>query len=86
MRPYVWSYSYLDHMQSCHPGQALSEEDIRAHAISPEEWMAVMSMGFGKKKMELVDRELKSLKADASMLPHDALKSKFWSKLLGGGQ
>jgi hypothetical protein len=73
-------------MQSCHPGQALSEEDIRAHALSPEEWRAVMSMGFGKKRMELVDGELESLKADASMLPQGALKSKFWSKLLREGQ
>ena len=73
-------------MQSCHPGQALSEEDIRAHAISPEEWRAVMSMGVGKKRMELVDGELESLKADASMLPEGALKYKFWSKLLREGQ
>ena len=85
-RPYVWSYSYLDHMQSCHPGQALTEEDILAHAINPEEWRAVMSLEFGKKRMDAVDGELMRLKEDASMLPQGALESKFWSKLLKEGQ
>jgi hypothetical protein len=66
-------------MQSRHPGQALTEEDILAHAINPEEWRAVMSFGLGKKKEP---GELRRLKEDASMLPQGALESKLWSKLL----
>ncbi len=45
-----------------------------------------MSLGFGKKKMDLVDGELMRLEDDASMLPQGALESKFWSKLLKDGQ
>ena len=42
VRHYVWSYHYLDHMQSIHPGPKLTEEEAAKYAIHKEKYLGVL--------------------------------------------
>ena len=40
--PSCVEYHYLDHMQSIHPGQKLTEEEVAKYAIHKEEYLGVL--------------------------------------------
>lgn len=44
-RCHVWSYQYLDHMQTRHQDHNLSDEDKDAYAITRQEFEKVVTYG-----------------------------------------
>ena len=63
---YVWSYHFLDHMESMHPGQKLTEEEVRKYAIRKDEYLGVLG-----KKYRAMEQE-KRLKIYLTRLKDDA--------------
>ena len=82
IRHYVWSYHFLDHMESMHPGQKLTEEEVRKYAIRKDEYLGVLG-----KEYRAMEQE-KRLKIDLARLKDDAASvtnpSLFWSRVLAG--
>ena len=82
IRHYVWSYHFLDHMESMHPGQKLTKEEVRKYAIRKDEYLGVLG-----KEYRAMEQE-KRLKIDLARLKDDAASvtnpSLFWSRVLAG--
>jgi hypothetical protein len=74
IRPFVWSYHYLDHMQLCHPLQHVTPNEIEEYSISEQELQRVLRL----KDIAFTDLKAK-LKSEAMSLPKTSL---FWSKVL----
>jgi hypothetical protein len=49
MRPWVWSYHYLDHLRTAHPLQLLTKAEKASYPISVEELEGVFGKEFGLK-------------------------------------
>lgn len=49
VRQYVWNYHYLDHIQSMHPDQKLTEEEIK-YALDKEEYLRVLDKDYVAKE------------------------------------
>ena len=77
---YVWSYHYLDHMQSVHPSQKLTEEEVLKYALRKEEYVGVFGKEYAAKDQERrLTMDLTKLKNDATSVTNPAL---FWSKVV----
>ena len=75
----VWSYHYLDHMQSVHPSQTLTEEVLK-YALSKEEYVGVLRKEYAAKDQERrLAMDLTKLNSDATSVTNPAL---FWSKIV----
>ena len=82
VRHYVWSYHYLDHMESVHPGQKLTEEEVAKYAIHREEYLGVLGKEYAAKEQEKrLNIDLTRLKDDAASVTNPSL---FWSRVLAG--
>ena len=69
-------------MESMHPGQKLTEEEVRKYAIRKDEYLGVLG-----KEYRAMEQE-KRLKIDLARLKDDAASvtnpSLFWSRVLAG--
>ena len=82
IRHYVWSYHFLDHMESMHPGQKLTEEEVRKYALRKDEYLGVLGKEY--RAMEQENRlkiDLARLKDDAASVTYPSL---FRSRVLAG--
>ena len=76
----VWSYHYLDHMQSVHPSQTLTEEEVLKYALRKEEYIGVLGKEYVAKNQERrLAMDLTKLNSDATSVTNPAL---FWSKVV----
>ena len=70
-RTHVWSYHYLDHMQTTLPSQQLSADEVEKWALSPEEFRGVMGKDVKASRRALdVKKSLVQLKRDMELLPN----------------
>ena len=75
-REHVWSYHFLHHMQSVHPGQQLSEDDINKLSLKVAEFEGVVAKEVNVKGREqCVQRERAQVRLEASLVDAPAL---FW--------
>lgn len=82
-RSYVWSYHFLDHMQTCHPEQFIDASLIKTFAVSVEEFEAVVALNVGRVGREKVIHDhLVTLVNEARAASRPSL---FWSKVLAKG-
>ena len=82
-RTHVWSYHYLDHMQTAHPSQQLSAEEVEKWALSSEEFRGVMGKDIkASLQAATVEKGLVQLKRDNGLLPNPDQHSLFWSRVL----
>ena len=52
VRQYVWSYHYFDCIQSVHPSQTLTEEEVLKYALRKEEYVGVFGKEYAAKNQE----------------------------------
>eukprot|EP00798_Chlamydomonas_sp_ICE-L_P015584 gene15584-biopygen24614 len=68
IRKYVWSYHFLHHMQSVHPAQKLSTDDIETFALSVAEFKGVIGKGHKSKRRDQKVQEAQDLlQAEATL-------------------
>ena len=83
VRQYVWSYHYLDSMQSVHPSQTLTEEDVLKYeyALRKEKYVGMLGKEYAAKDQErrlAMDLTAK-LNSDATSVTNPGI---FWSKVV----
>ena len=82
-RTHVWSYHYLDHMQTAHPSQQLSADEVEKWALSPEEFRGVLGKDIKASLQDaVVKKSLVQLKRDKGLLPNPDQHSLFWGRVL----
>ena len=80
-RTLVWSYHYLDHMQTAHPSQQLSDADIAKWSLCPTEFEGVVGKDIrASQQPARVGLLLSKLQRDKGLL--EAQPSLFWSRVL----
>ena len=75
---------YLDHMQTAHPSQQLSADEVEKWALSPEEEFREILGKDIKPSLQdaAVKKSLAQLKRDTGLLPNPDQHSLFWGRVL----
>ena len=82
-RTHVWSYHYLDHMQTAHPSQQLSADEVEKWELSPEEFKGVMGKDIkASLQVAAVNKIMIQLRRDKGLLSKPDQCSLFWSRVL----
>jgi hypothetical protein len=84
-RTHVWSYHYLDHMQTEHPTQLLTAADVEKWSLAPAEFKGVLGKEMKASLLDAgVKQHLNQLKREAGLVEPNpqSQPSLFWSRVL----